>query len=207
MARWSVWRLAKEVGQPVDVDASERITLDQLLKIRAVVGRVGEMDLAQWWNTKGQLGSLGASVLKRGFPRTHHFAQARSVFAVAGHRCAEVYDPKDTVTLWKLPPDLEDEFEMRWEQWLDDAADWQPFFEELQDCSADLVAELQRFGLVTDDQIERASKLRRSAEQRAVQVSGEFEGTTDDLTVLALAFSRGGTGNLAVPYQSWSGDQ
>jgi hypothetical protein len=62
------------------------IDLDHLLKLRLVVARFGEMDLAKWWNTKGQLGRLGTAALRRGFPRTHRFAQARSVFAVAAHR-------------------------------------------------------------------------------------------------------------------------
>jgi hypothetical protein len=78
------------------------IDLDRLLKLRLVVARFGEMDLAKWWNTKGQLGRLGAAALRRGFPRTHHFAQARSVFAVAAHRCTEVFDPSGGVTLWRL---------------------------------------------------------------------------------------------------------
>lgn len=186
------------------MEMSKGIDLDYLLKVRAVVARVGEMDLAQWWNTKGQLGSLGSSVLRRGFPRSHHFAQARSVFAVAADRCAEVYDPKDSVTLWRLPAELEDEFDMRWEQWLDSAADRKPFFDDLETCGSDLVAELRRFDLVTDEQIDRAAKLRRSAEQRAVQVPGDFAGSVDDLALLALGFSRGETGNLAVPYQSWT---
>ena len=64
------------------------IDLDRLLKLRLVVARFGEMDLAQWWNTKGQLGPTGAMALRRGFPRTFRFAAARSVFAVAAHRCA-----------------------------------------------------------------------------------------------------------------------
>jgi hypothetical protein len=68
------------------------IDLERLLKLRVVVARVGEMDLAQWWNTKNQLGRSGASTLRRGFPRTHHFAQARSVFAVALHRCDELFN-------------------------------------------------------------------------------------------------------------------
>ena len=57
------------------------IDLDRLLKLRLVVARFGEMDGARWWNTKGQLGRLGAAALRRGFPRTHRFAQARAVFA------------------------------------------------------------------------------------------------------------------------------
>ena len=177
-----------------------------LLKLRLVVARVGEMDRSEWWNTKGQLSALGSSVLQRGFPRTHHFAQARAVFAVAAHRCEQIYDAPNSVTLWKLPAEIEDEFELRWEQWLDHAEEWAPFFEEIEDCGDDLAFELQRLGLVTDDQVERAKYLRRSAEQRAVQVPGEFQARNDDITMLALAFSRGEIGSLAVPYQSWSDD-
>ena len=108
------------------------IDLDRLLKLRLVVARFGEMDIAKWWNTKGQLGRLGAAALRRGFPRTHHFAQARSVFAVAAHRCAEVFDPPGSVTLWRLPESIEEEFDARWEHWLDNAHDWTPFFQRLE---------------------------------------------------------------------------
>ena len=40
---------------------SPSIDLDRLLRLRLVVARFGEMDLAKWWNTKGQLGRLGAA--------------------------------------------------------------------------------------------------------------------------------------------------
>ena len=56
------------------------IDFERLLKLRLVVARHGEMDAARWWNTQGMLGRRGAVVLKRGFPSTHHFAQARIVF-------------------------------------------------------------------------------------------------------------------------------
>jgi len=39
------------------------IDLDRLLELRPLVARFGEMDLAGWWNTKGQLGRLGAATL------------------------------------------------------------------------------------------------------------------------------------------------
>jgi hypothetical protein len=87
------------------------VDFDRLLKLRLVVARFGEMDLARWWNTRGQLGRLGAAALRRGFPRTHYFAQARSVFAVAAHRCQEVFDPPDCVTLWRLAEATEDGFD------------------------------------------------------------------------------------------------
>ena len=175
------------------------------MRLRLVVARVGEMDLAGWWNTKGQLGSLGASVLQRGFRRTYRFAQARSVFAVASHSAAELYERKDSVTLWGLPATLEDAFDMQWAQWIEEADDWAAFFDGLYECSDDLVAELRRFDLVSDDQVERASRLRRSAEQRAVQIPGDFQGSEDDMAMLALAFSRSERQKPAVPYQNWTG--
>src|SRR5438876_6406557 len=125
------------------------IDLDRLLKLRLVVARVGEMDLAKWWNTKGQLGRLGAAALRRGFPRTHHFAQARSVFAVAAHRCAELFDPPSSMTLWKLPAELEDEFDSQWERWLESAQAWQPVFQQVQEIhGTDLIAPLKAMELV-----------------------------------------------------------
>lgn len=44
---------------------SIEIDLDLLLKLRLTVARFGEMDLAKWWNTKGQLGRVGALALPR----------------------------------------------------------------------------------------------------------------------------------------------
>jgi hypothetical protein len=35
------------------------VEVERLMKLRLVVARVGEMDLARWWNTQGQLGALG----------------------------------------------------------------------------------------------------------------------------------------------------
>src|SRR5690349_24215590 len=90
------------------------------------------MDIAKWWNTKGQLGRLGTAALRRGFPRTHYFAQARSVFAVAAHRCREVFDPPHSVTLWQLSEAVEEEFESHWERWLDQADEWKAFFQGLE---------------------------------------------------------------------------
>jgi hypothetical protein len=176
------------------------------MKLRLVVARVGEMDLAGWWNTNAQLGAIGSSVLSRGFRRTHHFAQARSVFAVAAHRSREVYEAPGTVTLWKLPAAMEDEFGLAWEQWLDEAPSWAEFFTQLESCSPDLESELMRLEVVTTGDVERVRKLRRSAERRAVAVPGVFTGTVEDLTMLALAFSHGEPGALTVPYQP-NGDE
>lgn len=177
------------------------VDVERLLKLRLVVGRFGEMDLARWWNTKGQLGRLGATAIRRGFPRTHHFAQARSVFAVAAHRCAEVFDPPGCVTLWRLPEAIEEEFDARWEQWLDSASLWAPFFDKLEELhGSDLVSALRAFELVSDRDLEAYAKLRRSAEGRAIPLPGLFSGTDADVALLALGFARGEPGALAVPY-------
>lgn len=177
------------------------IDLDRLLKLRLVVARFGEMDLARWWNTKGQLGRLGAMALRRGFPRTHHFAQARAVFAVAAHRCKEVFEPTDCVTLWRLPEIIEEEFEARWEHWLDVAGEWAPFFESLEAIQGtDLLANLRSFDLLSDADVEDYGRLRRVAEGRAVPLLGLFANKESDISLLAAGFARGEVGALAVPY-------
>ena len=175
--------------------------LDRLLKLRILVARFGEMDLGKWWNTKGQLARLGAAALRRGFPRTHRFAQARSVFAVAAHRCAEVFDPPGCATLWRLPESIEEEFDARWEVWLDSAADWQPFFQQVEDLKGtDLTQILRSFSVVDDRDLEEYARLRRSAEGRAVPLPGIFSGSDTEVALLALGFARGEPGALAVPY-------
>ena len=182
--------------------AGPSVDLDRLLRLRLVVARFGEMDVAKWWNTKGQLGRLGTAALRRGFPRTHHFAQARSVFAVARHRCREVFEPPGSVTLWHLSEAIEDEFVARWEHFLDHASDWKPFFEQLQGLpGTDLLEILSNFELVTERDLESYPSLRRSAEGRAVLLPGVFSGSADDITLLALGFARGEVGRPAVPYQ------
>jgi hypothetical protein len=181
--------------------ATAILDLDRLMKFRLVVGRFGEMDIARWWNTNGQLGRLGTSALRRGFPRTHYFAQARSVFAAAAQRCSEVFDPPGCVTLWRLPAAIEGEFDDRWDHWLDGAAEWTPFFEHLETLEeTDLHAALGSLGLASERNAEAFSKLRRSAEGRAVPISGVFTGSDDDVALLALGFARAEPAALAVPY-------
>ena len=178
-----------------------KIDFDRLLKLRLVVARVGEMDLARWWNTRGQLSRLGTAAIRRGFPRTHYFAQARSVFAVAAFRCREVFDPPHSVTLWQLPEAVEEEFEAHWERWLDNADEWKPFFLELETLKeTELKTAIQLFNLITDEESELFSRLRRSAEGRAVPLPAPFTSTNQDVASLALGFARGEPGALAVPY-------
>lgn len=185
----------------VQITNQHSVDFDRLLKLRLIVARFGEMDLARWWNTKGQLGRLGAAALRRGFPRTHCFARARAVFAVASQRCSEVFDPPECVTLWRLPVVIEEEFDARWEKWVESAATWVPFFEQLESLAGkDLLSELRSFQILTDFDIEAFGRLRRSAEGRAVPLPGVFSGDDASVSLLALGFARGEMGSLAVPY-------
>ncbi len=175
--------------------------LERLLKLRVVVARIGEMDLAQWWNTRGQLGPLGAAALRRGLPRTYYFAQARSVFAVARHRCDEVFNPPDSITLWRLPEATEEQFDARWEHWLDNAGEWKPFFEQVAQLeNPDLAVALRSFDLVADPQVDELQRLATSAEGRAVSLPSPYAATAENVALLALAFAKGRTGSLTVPY-------
>jgi hypothetical protein len=177
------------------------LDFDRLLKFRLVVARFGEMDIAKWWNTRGQLGRLGTLALRRGFPRTHYFAQARSVFAVAGNRCREIFAPPAGVTLWHLPEEIEEEFQSRWEHWLDNADQWVLFFQKLENIQgSDLKGTLQSLVIISDAEQEMFSRLRRTAEGRAVLLPTPFAGTDQDIAMLALGFGRGEPGALAVPY-------
>ena len=177
------------------------VDLERLFKLRLVVARHGEMDLAKWWNSNGMLGRRGAVVLERGFPRTHFFAQARAVFAIAASRCAELYDPPGAMTLWKLPAELEDQFEDAWQRWLDDHKAWSPFFERLQAIPGqDLLNELAEFELIGGDVRERVSALRPSPEGRSFELPGSTAPSDDVITLLAAAFARSEPGTPLIPY-------
>lgn len=178
------------------------IDFDLLLKLRIVVARIGEMDNARWWNTNGQLGALGATVLKRNFPRSYRFAAARSVFAVAKARCADIFDPPGSMTLWNLPAEVEDQFDAQWEQWIDAREAWEEFFASVASIkgTTDVAAALRQFDLVTPPDEEAVSRLKRSAEGRALQLSGTYSPCDEAFRQLALGFSKGEPGSLTVPY-------
>jgi hypothetical protein len=183
------------------VTRQDSVDLEHLLKLRVVVARIGEMDLARWWNTAGQLGPYGAAALRRGLPRTHNFAQARSVAAVAAHRCDEVFSLASAVSLWRLPADIEERFDARWEHWLDNAGDWSTFFGGVAAVSTpDLVEALRAFDLVSDSSVATVRSLEAGPGGRSLPLPCLFNRTREDLELLALGFSRGGVGTLTVPY-------
>jgi hypothetical protein len=181
--------------------APNSLDLDWLLRVRVVVARCGEADCANWWNSQGQLGPRGADVLRRGFPRTHHFAQARSVFAAAANRCSEVFDSPDAVTLWRLPAALEEEFDQRWELWLDAAQDWGSFFDDVARMTGnDVVAQMRAHALVDDACADQARALAMDAGGRGVRLPDAIDSETQLVSLLALGFGRGEVGRLVVPY-------
>ena len=163
------------------------IDFDQLLKLRLVVARFGEMDRAKWWNTRGQLSRLGTAAIRRGFPRTHYFAQARSVFAVAAHRCREVFDAPESVTLWQLPEAVEEEFKSHWERWLDQTDEWKPFFQSLEiPQENDLKIALRSFAALSDDDSDHFRDCGALPKGAQCLLPAPFTSTNQDVVSLAL---------------------
>ncbi|MEZ6197784.1 MAG: BrxE family protein [Planctomycetota bacterium] len=181
------------------------MNFDRLFKLRLVVARFGEMDCARWWNTgdtergSALLGRAGVLLMSRGFRRTHRFAQARVVFEVARARCAEVFDPPRSITLWNLPPAIEDQFDARWARWIEDRDAWSEFFSAIEAPPRDLLVAMRQLDLAGESDVTAVSKLRRSADGRAVPLPGVQVVTDAVLTHLAAAFSRGEPGKLVVP--------
>ncbi|MGE0681311.1 MAG: BrxE family protein [Candidatus Binatia bacterium] len=96
---------------------------------------------------------------------------------------------------------IEDQFEEHWQNWLDEREKWAPIFEQLSTMTgSDLLTILDQFALVSHSQLDAVSKLRRSAENRAVPLPGTHTPNDDVITLLAAGFARGEPGNPAIPY-------
>lgn len=186
--------------------SSVSIDYERLFRLRLVVARYGEMDIAQWWNTQGVLSRRGSLVYKRGLPRTHYFAQARVVFAVARARCLELFNPPDSMTLWNLPAEIEDQFEDHWQGWIDERDKWSGLFEALASYEeGELLDFLLQSKLIAPDVIQEVKKLKRSSENRAVPIPGAHIPNDDVLTLLAAGFTRGESAGLAIPFAKLEG--
>lgn len=184
-----------------DPDQQTEVDCEWLLKLRVAVARCGEMDLSRWWNTSKQLGPSGASVLQRGFPRTHQFAQARSVIAIASHRCEQLLSQTDAITLWRLPEAVEDRFESHWETWLDRHADWRPFFEAVAAIrNGDIVAATTELGLVTSDEVKALQAIQAEPQGRGLIIGKTFTGQRRQIALLALGFSVGRANDPVIPF-------
>lgn len=179
--------------------------LDQVILLRVAVARSGEMDLMKWWNSAGLLGNNGELVMPRGFPKTHVFARAQAVFAIAANRSEEVFNPTDSFTLWRLPVELEDQIADRWSELLNNHSqtEWREMLSLIDqeiciDC--DLLRSLSALGLISDKTTASASKLRRSDDLRSVHIRQPGQSQVDSIEILAAAFSCGEPGKLAVPF-------
>ena len=172
-----------------------------LLKLRLTVARFGEMDGAGWWNTKGILGSTGKSVLTRGFPNTHLFAQARIACAVATARCSFIFAPPGCLTLWNLPAEIEDQIVAAWPVWCRNPEPWLPFFDNLaQRNSGDLLQHLRDLNLIDAKTEVEVAPLKRSAEGKSVPLPGTGKPDLATFMLLAAAFSKGEKLKPAIPY-------
>lgn len=177
------------------------IDYDRLFKLRLVVARHGEADCMNWWNTRGVLGPMGKTVYSRGFPRTAPFAQARVVFAVARARSKELWNPIGCATLWSLPPEVEDAFDDHWQQWTDQGQDWQAFFAAVAGLGGgDLLEHLRALDIIDADTERAARELKRSADGRAVLLSGIPSIDDPTLALLGAGFCRGERNAPAIPY-------
>lgn len=174
---------------------------ERIAKLRLVVARFGEMDRATWWNTKGMLANLGELAVSRGFVKTHLFARARAVFAVAAHRCDEVFNAPNACTLWKLPAEIEDQLEDACSHWLENPEPWAQFLQTVNDQqSDDLLPILFSLELITAETADRVKRLRRADDSRSVPLPKNCAIDESGIALLAAAFSRGEPGKLAIPY-------
>lgn len=110
------------------------------------------------------------------------------------------------MTLWHLPAALENQFEARWQYWLDEVDTWRPFFQDLAIWQEDdLLTALMHFALVSPAQREVVGTLRRAAEGCAVPLPGVHQPNDEVLTLLAVGFARGEPGSPAIPYARLEG--
>ncbi|MFH0979917.1 MAG: BrxE family protein [Planctomycetota bacterium] len=195
------------MGGPNDmVGTHDNLDLAALMRLRLVVARFGEMDNSRWWNTKGLLGQLGELALRRGLPKSHFFAQARVVFAVAADRCRKVFDPPSAITLWRLPTIVEEQLDAQCADWLEQPEEWASFFKRLQNIRvSDLLAVMLDLGVIGERDVANARTLRRAADNRAVPLPGVRQVSTETVKLLAAGFFRGEPGEPAIPYARFEG--
>lgn len=120
---------------------------------------------------------------------------------VAANRCGEVFNPPNSVTLWRLPEDVEEAFDARWESWLDDAEAWKSFFQAVEALKSFAVPDaLKSLSLIDDADLQSVGNLRADVGGKGVKVGGAFELGRKSLVLLALGFAKSGQKDLVVPY-------
>jgi hypothetical protein len=96
---------------------------------------------------------------------------------------------------------MEDQMADCWQDWLDEADQWQPFFEQLTALqSRDVLATLLALSLINETEANVARHLKISSEGRSVALP--IQQTVDDaaLRLLAAAFVHAQPGQLVIPY-------
>jgi hypothetical protein len=99
-----------------------------------------------------------------------------------------------------MPALIEDQFDERWQHWLEHIDEWSPFFKRLEDIPGNLFMFLMGENLLTPALLEQAEKLRRSVEGKAVPIPGAHSPSDDIVTLLAAGFAKGEPGKPAIPY-------
>lgn len=159
------------------------------------------MDRSKWWNTKGILGPVGKLALSRGFPKSQIFARSRAAFAVAAVRSEEVFNPPNSYTLWRLPVEIEDQFEDSWTDWLESPGQWEDLLEKINATeSNDFGSTLVSLGLVSEQSIDRAKGLRRADDLKSVPLKIDGETISEAIELLAIAHGSSEPGKLSVPF-------
>jgi hypothetical protein len=185
-------------------DEGSRVNLDleRIFRLRAAVGRFGEMDCAGWWNTHGVLGVRGKAAYRRGLPRTHFLARVRVVSSVAEERSRSVYPAPGVATLWSLPPALERGLSFQVRAWATsgDGSDmWAQFETAIATPPKDnLFGWLFGLGLVAEGIEADMGSLRSAPGGKGTPIRGPVNNKS--IALLAAAHSRGGPKNLVVPF-------
>jgi hypothetical protein len=177
------------------------IDLMRLFRLRAAVGRFGEMDCAGWWNTQGVLGVRGRAVYKRGLPQTHFLARVRVVSSIAEERSRSVYPAPGVATLWNLPPALERALSFQERAWATGGVEgdhWAEFEVALAVPGDDLLGWLAGLGLVGSETAEKVVSLAEAPGGNGIAVHGPVTDAAAQL--LAAGHSRGGPKSLIVPF-------
>jgi hypothetical protein len=153
---------------------------------------------------QGSAWTSRALALRRGFPRTYHFAQAARSLRLPRSDAARSSTLQPRSRSGSCLKALQDEFEFQWEFWLDDAPSWEPFFLDIEAIGrGSLLDALRKFQLLPDEVLEVLSRIKRPSEGRAVQSAQIFEPDHFHLALWALRASATNTRFTAHPARYW----
>lgn len=88
-------------------------TMDEILRLRAVVARYGEQDQNAWWNHEILAQGGGSFVAQRLFPRTHEWVSIELALAALRVRDEDRLTRRAAYTLFRFAPIHERSLELR----------------------------------------------------------------------------------------------